>query len=250
MKLDKESLRKVRGQEIAMIFQDPMTSLNPSYRISKQMVEPLVWHNLMQGKQAEDHAIKQLEHVGIPEVRKRFSDYPYQFSGGMRQRVMIAMSLTCSPKILIADEPTTALDVTVRSQILNLLQDMKAELGMSVIIITHDFGIATNFCDRIIVLYAGKIVETAPTSVFVSGSKHPYSQGLLNSTLEVDSGDRKIKPIQGNPPNMLAVPPGCSFHPRCEYAMKQCKTDIPPLLNVGENHCVACHLVKGGGPCE
>jgi oligopeptide/dipeptide ABC transporter ATP-binding protein len=232
-----------------MIFQDPMTSLNPSYRISKQMVEPLVWHNLMQGKQAEDHAIKQLEHVGIPEARKRFSDYPYQFSGGMRQRVMIAMSLTCSPKLLIADEPTTALDVTVRSQILNLLQDMKAELGMSVIIITHDFGIATNFCDRIIVLYAGKIVETAPTSVFVSGSKHPYSQGLLNSTLEV-STDRKIKPIQGNPPNMLAVPPGCSFHPRCEYAMPRCKTDIPPLLTVAKDHCVACHLVKGGGPCE
>jgi oligopeptide/dipeptide ABC transporter ATP-binding protein len=279
LKLGKEELRKVRGHEVAMIFQDPMTSLNPSYRISRQMMEPALWHQIFrksapaapstkpffkrlwdkftvemklradEGKSAADNGIKTLDHVGIPEARRRFADYPFQFSGGMRQRVMIAMSLTCRPKLLIADEPTTALDVTVRSQILNLLQDMKKEFGMAVIMITHDFGIATNFCDRIIVMYAGRIVETAKTSVFVTAPKHPYSKGLLGSTLEIDSSDKPLTPIPGNPPNMLAPPPGCAFHPRCTSAIERCRTEVPPLLEVAPGHCAACHLVPGGNSC-
>ena len=242
--LDKESLRKIRGHEIAMIFQDPMTSLNPSYKIGRQLIEPALWHNLLDEKQATENAASMLEKVGIPESRKRLDDYPFQFSGGMRQRVMIAMSLTCRPKLLIADEPTTALDVTVRSQILNLLQDMKSEFGMAVIMITHDFAIATNFCDRIIVMYAGRVVESAKTEVFVSNPSHPYSRGLLNSTLEIDSLDKPIKPIPGNPPNMISPPSGCAFHPRCELAIDLCKDKVPELLEVESGHCVACHLVK------
>ncbi len=247
LKLDKEELRQVRGKEISMIFQDPMTSLNPTFRINLQMMEPLLWHRLADKGLARDKALRLLQRVGIPEAKLRFRDYPFQFSGGMRQRVMIAMALTCGPKLLIADEPTTALDVTVRSQILNLLQDMKDEFNMSIIVITHDFSMATNFCDRIIVMYAGKIVEYGPTLDFLAGCLHPYSSGLLCSTLDIDASDYKLTPIRGNPPSLIDPPSGCSFHPRCDYCQSVCVKEVPVLRELGRNHWVACHFAKEGG---
>ena len=245
LKLDKEQLRLLRGGEISMIFQDPMTSMNPSYKIKLQMSEPPIWHKLMGKTDSHTRALELLKKVGIPEYQSRINDYPYQFSGGMRQRVMIAMALTCNPKLLIADEPTTALDSTVRSQILNLMQDMKEELGMSIIMITHDFSMATNFCDRIIVMYAGHIAETAPTMEFIKNSQHPYSLGLLSSTLDIDLSNSKLKPIPGQPPNMLNPPQGCKFNPRCELCKPICLEQEPELRQVGDNHFAACHFAKG-----
>jgi len=244
LKLSKEEMRKVRGKEIAMIFQNPMTCLNPTYRIGRQMIEPLLWHKEADRTGASSIAVKLLQQAGIPEASSRFGDYPFQFSGGMRQRVMIAMALTCNPKLLIADEPTTALDVTVRSQILNLLQEMKAEYKMSVIIITHDFGIATNFCDKLIVMYAGRIVESAPTVSFVLKPQHPYSKGLLRSTLDIDLNGEKLKPIPGNPPSLINLPSGCAFHPRCEHCTEKCRNEIPELKQIDDQHSVACHMLQ------
>jgi oligopeptide/dipeptide ABC transporter ATP-binding protein len=246
LKLDQKELRKIRGKDISMIFQDPMTSLNPTYRISKQLMEPLIWHNVMDKKDAKEYAIQLLDSVGIPEATRRFNDYPFQFSGGMRQRVMIAMALACRPKLLIADEPTTALDVTVRSQILNLLQDMKEEYQMSVIMINHDFSVATNFCDRINVMYAGQIVETAPTLEFVNNPKHPYSQGLLKSTLDIDYSEESLSPIPGNPPSLINPEEGCRFYARCTFRKPVCNKENPDLCYINPDHSVACHLVKGG----
>ena len=246
LKLSREELRQVRGREISMIFQDPMTSLNPTFRIGRQIMEPPIWHRLMGESEAGERALALLAKVGIPEHKSRFFDYPFQFSGGMRQRVMIAMALACGPKLLIADEPTTALDVTVRAQILNLIQAMKEEFSMSVIIITHDFGMATNFCDRIIVMYAGQIVESAPTMAFVESALHPYSQGLLRSTLDVGAVDVRLQPIPGNPPNLIAPPPGCRFHPRCAARQSVCEKEQPALVRIDDGHEVACHLVGGG----
>ncbi|MGQ9778881.1 MAG: ABC transporter ATP-binding protein [Bacillota bacterium] len=246
LKLDREELRQVRGREISMIFQDPMTSLNPTFRIGRQIMEPPLWHRLMKEPDARERALALLAKVGIPEPRIRFFDYPFQFSGGMRQRVMIAMALACGPKLLIADEPTTALDVTVRAQILNLIQDMKEEFSMGVIPITHDFGMATNFCDRIAVMYAGKIVESAPTPTFVTSALHPYSRGLLRSTLDVGAEEIRLEPIPGNPPNLISPPPGCRFHPRCAVRRPICEVEEPPLREVDGGHQVACHLVEGG----
>jgi oligopeptide/dipeptide ABC transporter ATP-binding protein len=245
LKMNKEDLRQVRGKDISFIFQDPMTSLNPVFRIRLQMMEPPLWHKLFGQNASRERALQLLQKVGIPEHKSRFMDYPFQFSGGMRQRVMIAMAMTCGPKLIIADEPTTALDVTVRSQILNLMQDMKDEFGMSIIMITHDFSMATNFCDKIIVMYAGKIMEYAPTKVFLSNCLNPYSQGLLGSTLDIDSDDMELHPIRGNPPSLMDPPPGCRFNPRCEYCMPVCKQEIPELKQAGKDHWVACHLVKG-----
>ena len=245
IKMSKEDLRQVRGKDIAMIFQNPMTSLNPTFKIGMQMMEPLVWHQLMNKIKSAARAIGLLEHVGIPEPSTRFTDYAFQFSGGMRQRVMIAMGLTCSPKLLIADEPTTALDVTVRSQILNLLMDMKNEFKMSVIVITHDFGVASNFCDKLIVMYAGKIVESAPIKEFINNPLHPYTLGLLRSTLDLDVRESELKPIPGNPPNLIHLPAGCSFYPRCDRHIDICKTVEPELLEKVRGHLTSCHVVNG-----
>lgn len=246
LKLSREEIRQIRGREISMIFQDPMTSLNPTFRIGYQIMEPPLWHRLMKEPEAWERAMALLAKVGIPEPRIRFFDYPFQFSGGMRQRVMIAMALACGPKLLIADEPTTALDVTVRAQILNLIQEMKEEFSMSVILITHDFGMATNFCDRIAVMYAGKIVESAPTPTFVTSALHPYSRGLLRSTLDVGAEEIRLDPIPGNPPNLISPPPGCRFHPRCAVRRPICAVEEPLLREVDGGHQVACHLVEGG----
>lgn len=246
IKMQKSELRKIRGKDIAMIFQDPMTSLNPTYRIGLQTSEPLVWHNIMDKMKAKDRAVELLDHVGIPEARSRYKDYPYEFSGGMQQRVMIAMALTCKPKLLIADEPTTALDVTIRSQILNLMQDMKKEFNMSIILITHDFGVSTNFCDKIIVMYAGRIMESAPIKEFLANVLHPYSAGLLRSTLDIDHKGDKLEPIPGNPPSLINPPAGCRFHPRCKHAKDICKKEAPELRKTKKDHYAACHFVKGG----
>lgn len=245
LKLNKEELRTVRGKEISMIFQDPMSSLNPTFRIGRQMMEPLLWHRLSGSSAAKQRTMELLEQVGIPEHQSRFHDYPFQFSGGMRQRVMIAMALTCEPKLIIADEPTTALDVTVRSQILNLLQEMKEAFGMSIIMITHDFSMASNFCDKIVVMYAGKVMENAPTMEFLSNAMHPYSQGLIRSTLDLDTVGTKLKPIPGSPPNPISPPSGCRFHPRCEQSQPICSVKIPDLCQVGPDHWVACHFAEG-----
>lgn len=242
LKLTESELREIRGKEICMIFQDPMTSLNPTMKVGFQISEPLIWHKLMQIKQAVGRARELFHKVGIPGHKSRFLDYPFQFSGGMRQRVMIAMSLVCSPKLLIADEPTTALDVTIRAQILNLLQQMKEEFNMSVIMITHDFGMASNFCDKIIVMYAGKIMESAYIQEFIKNPLHPYSLGLLGSTLDIDFAGRDLKPIPGNPPNPLNLPEGCRFYPRCERRREICLTE-PELKKVSSGHYVACHFI-------
>ncbi|HEX3043204.1 MAG TPA: ABC transporter ATP-binding protein [Bacillota bacterium] len=246
LQLQTEELRQIRGKEISLIFQDPMTSLNPTFRVGRQMMEPPLWHRLFKAQESKGRAIQLLHRVGIPEHKSRFRDYPFQFSGGMRQRVMIAMALTCEPKLIIADEPTTALDVTVRSQILNLMQEMKDEFGMSIIMITHDFSMASNFCDKLMVMYAGKVMESAPTIEFLAHCFHPYSQGLLGSTLDIDASDIRLNPIPGSPPSLLNPPPGCRFHPRCKKRQPICSLEIPELRQVGENHWVACHIVKGG----
>jgi len=241
LKMDEATLRQVRGKDISMVFQDPMSSLNPTYRIGRQLMEPPLWHRLFRDQEARDRALKLLKQVGIPEHVSRFRDYPFQFSGGMRQRVMIAMAMTCGPQLLIADEPTTALDVTVRSQILNLMQDMKQETGMGIIMITHDFTMATNFCDRILVLYAGRIMESAPTTAFLRNPSHPYSQGLLGSVLDIDSDQMTLNPIPGSPPNLTDLPQGCRFSPRCARATDLCRRTAPVLAPVADDHLVACH---------
>lgn len=250
LKLSKEELREIRGKEISLIFQDSMTSLNPTFPIGVQLMEPLLWHKLMNRQQAKERVLQLLHRVGIPEPASRLNDYPFQFSGGMRQRVMIAMALTCNPKLIIADEPTTALDVTVRSQILNLLQSMKDELSMSFILITHDFSMASNFCDKLMVMYAGKIMESAPTMEFLSHYCHPYSEGLLQSTLDIDAAVSTLHPIAGTPPNLINLLPGCRFHPRCHRRLPICSVANPPYLEIAPNHWVACHLynkiAKGG----
>ncbi|ACK41952.1 MULTISPECIES: ABC transporter ATP-binding protein [Dictyoglomus] len=246
LKLSKEELRQIRGKDISIVFQDPMTSLNPIMRIGIQIMEPILWHKIMSDKEARERAIELLRVVGIPEYKTRVWDYPFQFSGGMRQRVMIAIALACNPKLVIADEPTTALDVTVRAQILNLLSDMKEEFKTSVIFITHDVTLAMNFADTIMVMYAGKIAEYAPIDKFIRNPLHPYSNGLISSTLDINAKEGTLKPIPGNPPSLVNPPSGCRFHPRCPYAQDICKEVEPEYREVEDGHYVACHLVKGG----
>lgn len=246
LKLSKEELRQIRGKDISIIFQDPMTSLNPIMRVGLQIMEPILWHKIMSDKEARERAIELLRVVGIPEYKTRVWDYPFQFSGGMRQRVMIAIALACNPKLVIADEPTTALDVTVRAQILNLLSDMKEEFKTSVIFITHDITLAMNFADTIMVMYAGKIAEYAPIDKFIRNPLHPYSSGLISSTLDINAKEGTLKPIPGNPPSLVNPPSGCRFHPRCPYAQDICKEVEPEYKEVEDGHYVACHLVKGG----
>jgi len=250
LQLGEEDLRQVRGKDISMVFQDPMSSLNPTSRIGRQLMEPPLWHRIAHDREARDRALKLLKQVGIPEYHTRFRDYPFQFSGGMRQRVMIAMAMTCDPQLLIADEPTTALDVTVRSQILNLMQDMKDETGMSIIMITHDFTMATNFCDRILVLYAGRVMESASTQAFLRNPRHPYSRGLLGSVLDIDSDPMKLNPIPGSPPNLTELPRGCRFSPRCALATDLCRQTAPALVEVDRDHLAACHYAERTLPSE
>lgn len=241
LKLEEKNLNKIRGNEIAMIFQDPMTSLNPYLTIGDQLAEVLVIHKGMTKKDALAEAKKVLDAVKVPEAAKRLKMYPHEFSGGMRQRVVIAMSLLCKPKLIIADEPTTALDVTVQAQIMQLLSELKRDFKTSVILITHDLGVVAGFCDKVMVMYGGRTMEYGDVDSIFYAPTHPYTQGLLRSIPRIDMEGHKLDSIPGNPPNLLNLPKGCPFMPRCEYATAQCNS-IAPLREFAPERNRACHV--------
>ena len=233
-------LNKLRAERIAMIFQDPMTSLNPYMRIADQMTEVLTLHHGMSKRAALAESVRMLDVVKIPAAKERIRLFPHEFSGGMRQRVMIAMSLLCKPDLLIADEPTTALDVTVQAQIMGLLGDLQKDFGMATILITHDLGVVAGFCERVLVMYGGRVMEQGPTEPLFAQPTHPYTRGLLAAVPRVDDQDATMKAIPGNPPNMAAPPEGCPFRPRCTYAGEDCRV-MPPLAPFAEGRARACH---------
>jgi len=237
-------VRKIRGRRIAMIFQDPMTSLNPFLKISRQLMEMTQLHLGHTKAQAYEHAIKMLETVGIPDARARVDSYPHEFSGGMRQRVMIAMALSCEPELLIADEPTTALDVTIQAQILELIKKLKQETGTSVIMITHDLGVVAGMTDHVIVMYAGKVFEQARTSELFARPGNPYTEGLLRSVPDPTSEQGKLYQIPGSPPDVAHLKPGCPFAPRCERAEEICRREFPPFVALTPDHHSLCHFAE------
>jgi len=246
-KVSEHEMQEVRGDEIAMIFQDPMTSLNPVFRTGWQVGEPLILHRAMERVKAIAVAAGMLEKVGIPEAPQRVEDYPHQFSGGMRQRAMIAMGLTTAPAVLIADEPTTALDVTIQAQILDLLRHVNQEFGTATILITHNLGVVAGMCERVLVMYAGKIVESGPTDDVFASPKHPYTWSLLRSIPRLDHDDREpLKPIEGLPPDLISPPRGCAFHPRCPFRVERCTKETPPLEAVGQTQLAACWVTQAG----
>ncbi|WP_096273153.1 ABC transporter ATP-binding protein [Paucisalibacillus globulus] len=244
LKKNERQMRQIRGKEISMVFQDPMTSLNPVFTVEKQMVETILAHENMTKKQAKDRATELLNLVGIPDPNKRLKNYPHEFSGGMRQRVMIAMALSCNPSLLIADEPTTALDVTIQAQILELFKKMQKELDMAIIMITHDLGVVSEVCDRVMVMYAGKPAEFTETKRLFDNGKHPYTIGLMNSIPKITPNKEKLQPITGLPPDLRSLPTGCSFAPRCKHVMESCLTHDPTLSKVDDNHLVRCLLYE------
>ncbi|HVR28373.1 MAG TPA: ABC transporter ATP-binding protein [Thermoanaerobaculia bacterium] len=234
-------LRDLRGDRVTMIFQDPMTSLNPFLTVERQLTEVLERHRGLSRRQARARAIEMLERVGIADAAERIRAYPHQFSGGMRQRVMIAMALLCEPELLIADEPTTALDVTIQAQILDLVRDLVRDSGTSVILITHDLGVVAGMADRVLVMYAGRMVEEGTTEALFEAPLHPYTEGLLKSVPRLDVGDRAdLVPISGLPPHPSNLPPGCPFHPRCPRVMERCRSDYPAVVTVEEGRWAAC----------
>jgi peptide/nickel transport system ATP-binding protein len=239
-------LQKIRGKEIAMIFQEPMTSLNPVYTIGEQLGEQIRLHLGLGKREAREKAIEMLKTVGIPRAEEVVREYPHQLSGGMRQRVMIAMAMSCDPKLLIADEPTTALDVTIQAQILDLMRNLKEKKGTSIIFITHDLGVVAEMCDRVIVMYAGQIIEEAPVRELFRNPQHPYTRGLMASIPSMDHEQRRLYSIRGTVPHPSAMPPGCRFAPRCDFAREACR-ESPPLRAVGEGHQVRCWLAEKGG---
>jgi oligopeptide/dipeptide ABC transporter ATP-binding protein len=239
--LSDSELRSVRGRKIAMIFQDPMTSLNPVLSIGRQIVEVLETHFDMSNADAKKRAASLLERVGIPSPDVRLKDYPHQFSGGMRQRAMIAMALACEPKLLIADEPTTALDVTIQAQILGLLRELVTEQDTALVLITHDLGVVAGMCQRVHVMYGGMIMEAAPAARLFAQPRHPYTLGLLQSVPRLDAVRKaRLRPIEGQPRDMLTAPTACPFQPRCRYEVEQSRLELPPLLEVEPGHWVAC----------
>jgi oligopeptide transport system ATP-binding protein len=242
--LPPDAVRKIRGRRIAMIFQDPMTSLNPFMKISKQLMEMTQLHLGYTKAQAYEHAIKMLETVGIPDARARAGSYPHEFSGGMRQRVMIAMALSCKPELLIADEPTTALDVTIQAQILELIKKLKQETGTSVILITHDLGVVAGMTDHVIVMYAGKIFEQAKTKELFARPGNPYTKGLLRSVPDPTAEQGKLYQIPGLPPDVAHLKPGCPFAERCERAEEICRREFPPFVELTPDHHSLCHFAN------
>jgi len=241
LKATEDEMRDIRGNRIAMIFQEPTTSLNPVLTVRTQISEALELHRGMDKVEAMQEAVRLLKLVGIPDAERRVGEYPFQFSGGMQQRIMIAMALSCNPALLIADEPTTSVDVTVQAQLLEIIDDLRRRFGSSVIIITHNLGIVARYVDRVNVMYAGRLVETAPTEELYANPMHPYTIGLLASVPRLDSERKKsLRVIKGLPPNLARLPGGCAFHPRCDSATPKCREEYPPLEKVGENHYRAC----------
>ena len=241
LEMDDSEMRHIRGNRIAMVFQEPMTSLNPVLTIGRQLTETLELHQNMSGQQARTRAAELLQTVGISDAARRLSDYPHQFSGGMRQRVMIAIALSCNPKLIIADEPTTALDVTIQAQILELMQELARDFGTAMIIITHNLGVVARYAHNVNVMYAGKIIETGSAEEIYHNPKHPYTMALLNSVPRLDASERiRLDAIEGLPPDLVNLPPGCSFAPRCKFVYEQCLDDTPVLTETNAGHHSAC----------
>ena len=244
----KNQMRRVRGKEIAMIFQDPMTSLNPVYPIGNQVMEMILEHEKMTKREARARAIEMLKLVGIPAAEKRIDSYPHEFSGGMRQRVMIALALSCNPKLLIADEPTTALDVTIQAQILNLIKKLNRQFGMTTMLITHDLGVVATVCDKVAVMYGGLIMEYGTADEIFYHPRHPYTMGLLGSIPHVDGGEkRRLIPIDGTPPDLINPPKGCPFSTRCKYCMNVCTREQPPYF-AEDKHRTMCWMLDADAP--
>ncbi|MGJ9457293.1 ABC transporter ATP-binding protein [Oceanobacillus sp. CF4.6] len=243
-KLSAKQMTKIRGKDIAMIFQEPMTSLNPVYTVGNQIIEILKKHKQMSKKDAQVKAIHLLKTVGIPRAEEIIHEYPHQLSGGMRQRVMIAMAISCDPKLLIADEPTTALDVTIQAQILDLMVEMKDRFQMAILLITHDIGIVSEYADQVLVMYGGQIVEQAPSNMLLKETLHPYTRGLLESLPNIDEDVERLGTIKGTVPPAYDFPPGCRFSTRCPYVMEKCKRSNPSLTEVEEDHFVRCYLYE------
>lgn len=247
--LSPAQMQQIRGNEISMVFQDPMTSLNPVYTVGNQIMEPLMLHQHLSRAQAQKKAVEMLALTGIPDPEQRFNQYPHEFSGGMRQRAMIAMALSCQPRLLIADEPTTALDVTIQAQILALMKDLKEHFNTSIIMITHDLGVVAQLCSRILVMYGGIIVEEGRTWDIFHNPQHPYTWGLLQSVPDIRKLDQgRLIPIDGQPPDLLLPPPGCPFWPRCQYAVRICAEIKPELTEVNPGHTAACWLCHHQAP--
>ncbi|PKB83224.1 MAG: peptide ABC transporter ATP-binding protein [SAR202 cluster bacterium Io17-Chloro-G9] len=241
LKIDMDDMRRIRGGRMTMVFQEPMTSLNPVLTVEKQLIETLQLHKGMASQESKREAVNLLERVGIPDPQKRIKQYPHQFSGGMRQRVMIAMALSCDPRLIIADEPTTALDVTIQAQILELMKSLTTEFGVALIVITHNLGVVARYADRVNIMYAGKIIERGSATEIYANPRHPYTIGLLNSVPRLDLPRRaKLDPIEGQPPDLINLPEGCAFRSRCQFAIDKCATEIPPLIAIDEGHTSAC----------
>lgn len=240
-------MQHIRGNDIAMIFQEPMTSLNPVFTIGRQIIEAIMLHQKLDKNAARERCIEMLKLVGIPRAEQAIDEYPHQFSGGMRQRAMIAMALSCNPKLLIADEPTTALDVTIQAQIIELMKDLKEKLNTAIILITHDLGVVAEMCEHVIVMYAGKVVEEADVMDLFTDPKHPYTVGLMRSKPSLDNNQERLEVIPGAVPNPLAMPEGCTFHPRCPHAMDICKEKVPTLKSIEKGRKVRCWLYEKEG---
>jgi len=251
LKIDMEGMREVRGAKIAMVFQEPMTSLNPVLTVERQITETLQLHMGMSKLESQRESVNLLTRVGIPDPEIRIKQYPHQFSGGMRQRVMIAMALSCNPRLIIADEPTTALDVTIQAQILDLMKSLTTELGVALIVITHNLGVVARYADRVNIMYAGKVIERGEAREIYANPRHPYTVGLLRSVPRLDLPRlAKLDPIEGQPPDLINLPPGCAFRERCRWAIDKCATDTPELVETSDGHLSACFRADELGATE
>ena len=249
LKIGMDDMRQIRGAKIAMVFQEPMTSLNPVLTVERQITETLQLHMGMSKRESRSESVNLLAKVGIPDPETRIKQYPHQFSGGMRQRVMIAMALSCNPRLIIADEPTTALDVTIQAQILDLMKALTTESGVALIIITHNLGVVARYADRVNIMYAGKVIERGDARQIYANPRHPYTVGLLRSVPRLDLPRRaKLDPIEGQPPDLINLPDGCAFRERCRWAIDKCATDTPELMDTGDGHLSACWRFEDLGP--